>query len=182
MNGIFKSISVLIITILLQILVFRFGIFAGGKAIIFFHLYGLVLLPIGWHKTTYLFFGTITGAIVDLVLLGGGLHMASGAILGLMLPHISDAIAPRDGFQKGHVICALKDGWMRFLSYCFLVSTVYSFGLFAIEGGRLGLILFALLKAILSGSLTVILMGLAQGLFGLKSKNKKSKVSAYPWS
>ena len=37
-------------------------------------------------------------------------------------------------------------------------------------------------KAILSGSLTVILMGLAQGLFGLKRKNKKSKVSAYPWS
>ena len=108
--------------------------------------------------------------------------MASGAILGFMLPHISEAIAPRDGFQKGHVICALKDGWMRFLSYCLLVSTVYSFALFTIEGGRLGLILFALLKAILSGSLTVILMGLAQGLFGLKRKNKKSKVSAYPWS
>ena len=182
MNGTVKSISVLIITILLQILIFRFGIFAGGKAIIFFHLYGLVLLPIGWHKTTYLFFGTITGAIVDLVLLGGGLHMASGAILGLTLPHISVAIAPRDGFQKGHVICALKDGWMRFLSYCFLVSTLYSFGLFAIEGGRLGIILVALWKAMLSGSLNVILMGLSQGLFGLKRKNKKSKVSAYPWS
>ena len=55
MNGILKSISVLVITILLQIGVFRFGIFAGGNAIIFFHLYGIVLLPIGWHKTTYLF-------------------------------------------------------------------------------------------------------------------------------
>ncbi len=182
MNGILKSISVLVITILLQIVVFRFGIFAGGNVIIFFHLYGIVLLPIGWHKTTYLFYGTLSGIIVDLVIIGGGLHMASGAFLGLFLPHISDAIAPRDGFQKGHVICALKDGWIRFLSYCFLVSTVYSFGIFTIEGGRLGLILVSLWKAILSSSLTVLLMGLAQGLFGLKKKNKKSKVSAYPWS
>lgn len=182
MIGFVKPIAILIFTILLQIVIFRFGVFAGGKAIIFFHLYGLVLFPIGLNKTSYLFIGALTGALVDLVLLGGGLHMASGTLIGLMLPHISDAIAPRDGFQKGHVICALKDGWFRFLSYCFLVSVVYSIALYAVEGGRLGLLLSSIWKGVLSGLLNVVLMGLAQGLFGQKRKSKKSKVSAYPWS
>ena len=83
MNNAFKSIGVLLLTIILQIVIFRFGVFAGGRAIIFFHLYGLVLLPIGWHKTTYLFIGALSGALIDLVVLGGGLNMAAGAFLGL---------------------------------------------------------------------------------------------------
>ena len=182
MNNVIKAIGVLLLTILLQIVIFRFGVFANGKAMIFFHLYGLVLLPIGWHKTSYLFVGAFTGFLIDLILLTGGLHMATGTFMGLLLPHISSAIAPRDGFVKAHIICSLKDGWWRFLSYSFLIASIYSFAIFAIEGGRLGLLLSALWKGVLSGLLNLILIAIAQGLFGLKRKSKKSKVSAYPWS
>ena len=182
MNNGLRAIGVLILTILLQVVIFRFGIFNGGKAIIFFHLYGIVLLPIGWYKTTYLFIGAFTGFLLDLVLLTGGLHMAASTFLGLLLPHISNGIAPRDGFLKGHIIGALKDGWIRFFSYSFAIASIYSFALFAIEGGRLMLVFFAIWKGVLSGGLSVVIMGVAQGLFGLKRKNKKSKVSAYPWS
>ena len=141
MNNALKSIGVLLITILLQIVIFRFGVFAGGRAIIFFHLYGLVLLPIGWHKTSYLFIGAFSGALIDLIVLGGGLNMAAGAFIGLLLPHISNAIAPRDGFTKGHIISALKDGWGRFQSYSFLIASIYSFAIFVIESGRLVMLL-----------------------------------------
>ena len=182
MNNGLRAIGVLMFSLFLQVVIFRFGIFSGGKAMIFFHLYGLILLPIGWHKTTYLFVGALTGFLLDAVLLTGGLHMAAGSFIGLLLPHISNAIAPRDGFVKGHIIGALKDGWIRFLSYSFLIAAIYSFVLFAIEGGRLGLVFSAIWKGILSGCLSVVIMGVAQGLFGLKRKNKKSKVSAYPWS
>ena len=182
MNNALKSIGVLLLTILLQIVIFRFGVFAGGRAIIFFHLYGLVLLPIGWHKTSYLFIGTFSGALIDLIVLGGGLNMAAGAFIGLLLPHISNAIAPRDGFTKGHIISALKDGWGRFQSYSFLIASIYSFAIFVIESGRLVMLLNSIWKAILSGVLNLVLMGIAQGLFGLKRKSKKSKISAYPWS
>jgi len=102
--------------------------------------------------------------------------------MGLLLPHISSIISPRDGFVKGHIICSLKDGWWRFLSYSFLIVSIYSFTIFAIEGGRLGLLPSALWKGILSGVLNLILILIGQGLFGLKRKSKKSKVSAYPWS
>ena len=64
MNNVIKAIGVLLLTILLQIVIFRFGVFANGKAMIFFHLYGLVLLPIGWHKTSYLFVGAFTGFMI----------------------------------------------------------------------------------------------------------------------
>ena len=182
MNNALKSIGVLLLTILLQIVIFRFGVFAGGRAIIFFHLYGLVILPIGWHKTSYLFIGAFSGALIDLIVLGGGLNMAAGAFIGLLLPHISNAIAPRDGFTKGHIISALKDGWGRFQSYSFLIASIYSFVIFVIESGRLVMLLNSIWKAILSGVLNLVLMGIAQGLFGLKRKSKKSKISAYPWS
>ena len=182
MNNVIKALFALLITVLLQVVIFRFGVFGGGGAIIFFHFYGIVLLPIGWHKTSYLFICALTGALIDVILLTGGLHMAAGAVLGILLPHLSDVISPRDGFQKGHVVGALKDGWIRFLSYSFLIASIYSFALFAIEGGRLGLVFSGLWKGILSGVLNIVIMGLAQGLFGLKRKNKKSKVSAYPWS
>jgi hypothetical protein len=182
MNSFIRAILILLLTILLQVVIFRFGVFAGGRALIFFHLYGIVLFPIGWHKTSYLFICTFSGLILDIILLTGGLHMAAGAFLGLLLPHLSNGIAPRDGFLKEHVIGALKDGWMRFIIYCFIIASVYSFAIFAIEGGRIGLIPSAIWKAILTGGVSVILMGITQGLFGLKRKNKKSKVSAYPWS
>tara|TARA_Y100000739_G_C20601506_1_gene463182 strand:- start:1254 stop:1802 length:549 start_codon:yes stop_codon:yes gene_type:complete len=182
MNSVFRSIIVLLITILLQLVIFRFGIFGGGKALIFFHLYGIVLLPMGWNKTSYLFIGAFTGIILDIFLVTGGLHMAAGAFLGFLLPKLSNFIAPRDGFLKGHIIGALKDGWIRFLSYCLLISIVYSIILFAVEAGRIGLVFYSIWKGLLSSTLSVILMGVVQGLFGLKRKNKKSKVSAYPWS
>ena len=68
------------------------------------------------------------------------------------------------------------------MSYSFAIASIYSFALFAIEGGRLMLVFFAMWKGVLSGGLSVVIMGVAQGLLGLKRKNKKSKVSAYPWS
>ena len=182
MNSSMKAIALLVFTILLQVLIFRFGVFAGGYAIIFFHLYGIAILPIGWHKTSYLFIGAFVGMILDLVLLTGGLHMASGAALGFILPGLGGLVSPRDGFLKGHIMGALKDGWPRYLSYCFLITFTYSFALFAIEGGRIGLLPAALGKGLLSGGLNVVLMGVVQGLFGIRRKSKKSKVSAYPWS
>jgi hypothetical protein len=177
-----RAILLLLLTLLFQILVFRFGIFAGGWAIIFFHLYGIAMLPVGWHKTAYLFIGAVIGITLDIILHTGGLHMASGAFLGLLLPMLSSVISPREGFLKGHVISALKDGWVRYLSYCFLIAFTYSFALFAVEGGRVSLLPSALGKALFSGVLNLVILGITQGLFGIKRKTNKSKVSAYPWS
>lgn len=180
--AIFKSISALIVSLLLQIVLFRFGVFSDGWIIICFQLYGVVMLPIGLHKTNYLLISAAIGAILDFIFTTGGIHLAAGAFLGLMLPTLYDIVKPRDGFLKGHVISALKDGWIRFLSYSFLISFTYFLALFLFEGARFNLIISSIGKAILSALVNTVLLAIAQGLFGLKRRSKKSKVSAYPWS
>jgi hypothetical protein len=182
MRTIINALILLTLAVILQIAVFRFAIFSGGWAIVFFHLYGLTMLPVGWNKTSYLLIGALTGICIDLFMLAGGLHMAAGTLLGLALPHIASLVAPREGFQKGHVIIGFKDGWTRYIIYSFLITFVYSFSIFFIESGQLGFALEALGKAALSTGLTLAILVLTHGLIGVASKTKRSKVSAYPWS
>ena len=125
MKKIINAIILLLLALILQIVIFRFAIFASGWAIIFFHLYGLTMLPIGWNKTSYLFVGAITGIVLDLCMLTGGLHMAAGTFLGLALPHISSLVAPREGFHKGHIIIGFKD-----VSFCIQTNWIFKINIF----------------------------------------------------
>jgi hypothetical protein len=182
MNPILRAIGILAFTWFLQVMVFRFGIFSNGWIIICFHIYGLILLPLDWPKTSYLVIGAITGALLDIVILSGGLHMAAGAFVGLMIPKWTRLISPRDGFIKGYSISVLHNGWSRFIVLSFLITLSYMFILFAVEGFKWSLIPVSFVKALLSSVLNVVLFAIAQGLFGPKPKAKGPKVSAYPWS
>ena len=79
MNSILRAIGILAFTWILQVMVFRFGIFVNGWIVICFHIYGLILLPLDLPKASYLVIGAATGALLDIVILTGGLHMAAGA-------------------------------------------------------------------------------------------------------
>lgn len=182
MNAIIRAIGLLALTWLLQVVVFRFGVFSSGWLVICFHIYGLILLPLDLPKSSYLIIGALTGAFLDVVILTGGLHMAAGAFVGLMIPKWNELITPRDGFIKGHSISVSHDGWGRFIALSTLITFSYMFVLFAVEGFKWSLIPSAFAKALCSSVLNVILFSIAQGLFGEKPKAKGPKVSAYPWS
>jgi hypothetical protein len=182
MNSIIRAIGVLAFTLILQVMFFRFGIFSNGWLVICFHIYGCILLPLDMPKTSYLVIGAFTGALLDVVILTGGLHMAAGAFIGLMIPKWTRLISPREGFTRGHSISVLHNGWTRFMALSFLITLSYMFILFSVEGFKWNLIPVSLVKAFLSSVLNVSLFALAQGLFGPKPKPKGPKVSAYPWS
>lgn len=182
MNTILRALGVLALTWILQMMVFRFGVFSNGWIVICFHLYGLILLPLDLSKVSYLIIGAGAGALLDIVTLTGGLHMAAGAFVGLMIPKWNSLITPRDGFIKGHSISVSHDGWGRFISLSFLITFSYMFVLFAVEGFKWNLIPNSFTKALCSSILNVIIFSIAQGLFGPKPKTKGPKVSAYPWS
>lgn len=182
MNLILRAIGILALTWILQVMVFRFGIFLNGWIVICFHIYGLILLPLDLPKTSYLLIGAVTGALLDIVILTGGLHMAAGVFVGLMIPKLTKLISPRDGFTRGHSISVLHNGWARFITLSFLITLSYMFILFSVEGFKWSLIPASFSKAFLSSVLNVILFAIAQGLFGPKPKSKGPKVSAYPWS
>ena len=173
MNSLIRSIGILIFTCLLQVLIFRYAIFAGGWVVICFHIYGLILLPFELSKTSYILIGAVEGALIDLVLLTGGLHMAAGVFTCF--------IAPREGFTREHSISVLQDGWGRFLVLSSLISFTYMFSLFAIEGWKWSLLPNAIGKGIASTILNVILFAIVQGLFGPKPKSNSNKTSTYHW-
>ena len=182
MNTVLRALGVIALTWLLQVTVFRFGVFSNGWLVICFHIYGLILLPLDLPKASYLMIGAFTGALLDVVILTGGLHMAAGAFVGLMIPKWNLLITPRDGFVRGHSIGVSHDGWGRFIALSALISFSYMFILFALEGFKWNLIPISFAKAFCSTVLNVILFSIAQGLFGPRPKTKGPKVSAYPWS
>ena len=122
MNAIIRALGLLALTWLLQVVVFRFGVFSNGWLVICFHIYGLILLPLDLPKASYLIIGALTGAFLDVVILTGGLHMAAGAFVGLMIPKWNELITPRDGFIKGHSISVNHDGWGRFIALSTLIT------------------------------------------------------------
>ena len=181
MNSLMRSIGILILTCLLQVLIFRYAIFAGGWVVICFHIYGLILLPFELSKTSYILIGAVVGALIDVVLLTGGLHMAAGVFTCFMAPWLTTFIAPREGFTREHSISVLHDGWGRFLVLSSLISFTYMFSLFAIEGWKWSLLPNAIGKGIASTILNVILFVIVQGLFGPKPKSNSNKTSTYHW-
>ena len=181
MNSLIRSIGIVILTCFLQVLIFRYGIFAGGWVVICFHIYGLILLPFELSKTSYLLIGAIIGATIDVVLLTGGLHMAAGVFTCFMTPRLTTLIAPREGFTREHSISVLQDGWWRFLALSALITFTYMFSLFAVEGWKWSLLPNAIGKGISSTILNVILFAIFQGMFGAKAHSNSQKTSTYHW-
>ena len=181
MNSLIRSIGILILTCLLQVLIFRYAVFAAGWVIICFHIYGLIMLPFELSKTSYILIGAVVGALMDVVLLTGGLHMAAGVFTCFMTPWLTTFIAPREGFTREHSISVLHDGWGRFLGLSSLISFTYMFSLFAVEGWKLSLLPNAIGKGVASTILCVILFSIVQGLFGPKPRSNSNNTSTYHW-
>lgn len=181
MKSFIRSIGIVFLTCLLQVLIFRYGIFAGGWVVTCFHIYGLILLPTELSKTSCLMIGALVGASIDVVLLTGGLHMSAGIVTCFMTPWLTTFIAPREGFIREHSISVLHDGWGRFLALSSLISFVYMFTLFAVEGWKWSLLPSAIGKGIASTAMNVILFAIFQGLFGPKPKSKSHTTSTYHW-
>jgi hypothetical protein len=181
MNSLIRSIGILILTCLLQVLIFRYAVFADGWVIICFHIYGLIMLPFELSKTSYILIGAVVGALMDVVLLTGGLHMAAGVFTCFMTPWLTTFIAPREGFTREHSISVLHDGWGRFLGLSSLISFTYMFSLFAVEGWKLSLLPNAIGKGVASTILCVILFSIVQGLFGPKPRSNSNNTSTYHW-
>ena len=181
MNSLIRSIGILILTCLLQVLIFRYAVFADGWVIICFHIYGLIMLPFELSKTSYILIGAVVGALMDVVLLTGGLHMAAGVFTWFMTPWLTTFIAPREGFTREHSISVLHDGWGRFLGLSSLISFTYMFSLFAVEGWKLSLLPNAIGKGVASTILCVILFSIVQGLFGPKPRSNSNNTSTYHW-
>ncbi|MEY5042981.1 MAG: hypothetical protein RJA19_208 [Bacteroidota bacterium] len=146
-----------LLAVTLHILLFQHLTWGNGWWMPSMHLYGLVMLPLTWRPLTYLIAAGMTGWIIDLATLGGGLHTAAALLMGWLHPHIIRLFAPREGHEKGAEPHLQTLGAAWFAAHTALLIGVFHITLFALESGRWGLLPVNLAKAMTSTLLTWVL-------------------------
>ena len=171
---------ILTLSLLAQVLLFRYGVFWGGYGLLAVHLYGLLRMPVGWPPVSYLIVGAGTGLVMDLVCFTGGMHMAAGATLGMAYPSIMRAVEQRDGLRPGHVMSPFDDGWRRYAVFVAVGVGMHWVVMFGLQNGG-ELIGRTMGQTIASTVLNVGVFLLLQGLTN-RPKKQGSSNGAYPWS
>ena len=164
-----------------QVLLFRYGVFWGGYGLLVVHVYGLLKMPVGWPPTTYLMLSAGTGALLDVVCLTGGMHLAASVTLGMAYPTLTAALESREGLRQGHVLDPFQDGWGRYAAFATMGLALYLVVLFGLQNGW-SLMDRTLGQTVVSTFLNVGVFLLIQGLLNRPNRGAQRSVSAYPWS
>lgn len=167
--------------LLSQVLLFRYGVFWGGYGLLVVHVYGLLKMPVGWPPTTYLMLSAGTGALLDVVCLTGGMHLAASVTLGMAYPSLTAALESREGLRQGHVLDPYQDGWGRYAAFAAMGLALYLAVLFGLQNGW-SLMGRTLGQTVVSTFLNVGGFLLIQGLLNRPTRGDQRNVSAYPWS
>ena len=167
--------------LLSQVLLFRYGVFWGGYGLLVVHVYGLLKMPVGWPPTTYLMLSAGTGALLDVVCLTGGMHLAASVTLGMAYPTLTAALESREGLRQGHVLDPYQDGWGRYAAFAAMGLALYLAVLFGLQNGW-SLMGRTLGQTVVSTFLNVGVFLLIQGLLNRPTRGDQRSVSAYPWS
>ena len=171
---------VMLVTLFLQVVLFRFGTFWGGYGLLAVHLYGLLRMPFGWPPVSYLLVGSGVGLMMDLACFTGGMHMAAGATLGMAYPSMMRTVEQRDGLRPGHVMGAFEDGWGRYATFVAVGVGMHWLVMFGLQNGA-GLVGRTLGQTFASTALNAGVFLLLQGLTNRPRRQSGGSNSAYPW-
>lgn len=164
-----------------QVLLFRYGVFWGGYGLLAIHVYGLLKMPVGWPPTTYLVLSSLAGAIMDVICLTGGMHLAASVTLGMAYPALTSALESREGLRQGHVLDPYQDGWGRYAAFVAMGVGIYWGVMFGLQNGW-NLFGRSVAQTLTSVVLNVGAFMLIQGLLNRPKRGDARNVSAYPWS
>lgn len=170
-NAIIENIARFLFILLLQVVVLN-NIQVSGYFNPFLYLYALLLLPIETPKGLLLVIGFATGLIVDIFTGTLGMHTAASVLLCYLRPNLLKFFAPRDGYEFGTRPVIADLGFVWFISYAGILTFIHHFFLFFVEIFRFSDFFRTFFKVILSSSLTMILILLAQFLTYSERKNR----------
>lgn len=171
---------VMLIALVLQVVLFRFGTFWGGYGLLAVHVYGLLRMPFGWPPVSYLLVGSAVGFLMDVACFTGGMHLAAGATLGMAYPSMMRAVEQRDGLRPGHVMGAFEDGWGRYATFVAVGVGMHWLVMFGLQNGA-GLVGRTLGQTLASTALNTGVFLLLQGLTNRPRRQSGGSNSAYPW-
>jgi len=163
-NNLLKYSVVFIVSVLLQVLVLN-HILIFKMISPFFYLIFLLLLPYDTPRAMLILLGFILGLSIDAFTNTLGVHTAVCVIIGFIRPGILNKISTRETRESVTAprISTMSLNW--FISYSAIFITIHHLLLFMLEAFTFEGILFTLLRAVLSGILSIALIVISQFLF-----------------
>jgi hypothetical protein len=156
----------------LQVVCFQYLVLGNGWFLPTFHLYGLLLLPLTWSPLAILLICGLTGALLDMATLGGGVFTSSALLLGLCIPGVNRLLVPREGYEAMEQGSLQLHGFQWFSTRALLLVVAHNLWMFTVEAGRWGLMLEGWGKAITSALFTWALFLMASYITQSKRRQR----------
>lgn len=159
-----KYISIFILAIFLQVLIFD-NIYLGGHAHIFFYIVFILVLPIEINRYLLMILGFSLGIFIDIFNNTIGIHAFATVSISFLRPYILQIYAPRDGYEPGDKPRISNFGYGWFLKYALTLVLIHNLIFYTLEVFRFYLFFQTLSKAVLSCIISLIIITLSQMLF-----------------
>lgn len=118
----------------------------------------IIILPVTTNRHLIIFLGFLMGFIIDQFMGTGGLHAAATLIIAYMRKLLLGAFATREEYGKDDFLTIKKFGLVNFLIYCGFMIVIHHFFLFLLELFTFRNFLLTLLRTLLSGTLSLLLI------------------------
>jgi len=164
-NDIAGNIGRFILLILLQGLILNDVNLWQGMAIPYLYLLFFLMLPIALPQWAEMLIGLVCGLTIDMFTNTLGIHASACVLLAFTRPQLLRAIAPRDGYEFGQRPTLSDMGMSWFLKYSVVLIFIHHLWLFFLEVYSFNGFFTTLLRVVLSGGFTFILVLLCQYLF-----------------
>ncbi|WP_281615404.1 Rod shape-determining protein MreD [Flammeovirga sp. SubArs3] len=161
----FKQIGIFFIYLMAQVLFFRNLTFFDGSVMMFPYVTFLILLPFGANNITLLTIAFVMGFIVDIFYDSIGIHTSACVFLGFVRYQIMKLTAPSGGYELSETPLIGQMGFGTFVVFIAPQVLAHHLLLFCIEAGAWAFIPKALLRGVLSGMATILVILAIQYLF-----------------
>ncbi len=138
-----------------------------------FYIFFFILLPVFTERHLLLIIAFLTGLTVDMFEATGGVHAAASVLAIFFRGVILRAFAPREGYGSGNFLTIEKFGLGNFILYAGFFILLHHLILFFIEAFSFSNFYLTLLRAVISGFITLVLTTVtAMGFFAKSSGSK----------
>ncbi len=132
----------------------------------------IMLLPVKFSKVFSLVLAFISGLVIDIFTNTAGMHAAATVMMAFMRPTILRVFSPRDGYEAESIPSMRRMGFNWFAVYASVMIIIHHVTLFYVEAFTFSGFFLTLIRALLSGASSLLIILIAQFLTG-KFKTEK---------
>lgn len=153
-NNIGQNILILIVSLLFQVVLFKYMQLSYSYGIFFYLLY-IISLPINTGKLSLILLSALSGFLADLILGTGGLITIVSIFVGYIRPFLIPLFYIADDWTNKGVPSSSLMGVSRYISYVFIILFISSLLFYVVENISFSGFLTIMKKAIISTLITL---------------------------